>query len=184
MSHSPSIRNICWSAGTLFILATDGTLYHGLMVKRNVELSINRNSDEFIEQRSNGRADISDNQECTIELKRIPNIDRITNVAVDQRCESFVILQENSKRYLTIPTLADDPMTFKALLNETSEFDLLHDIVFHVSFILFIIPFNCLNIICIFRLKMKYFQRINTLSSQGPKDCVTLYSNIQINIFI
>lgn len=134
MPLSLSIRNIYWSAGTLLTLATDGTLYTGSMEKQKIDTSANRNFvKEFIEQRSKRHVDISETQKCVIDLKRVPNIDRITNVCVDQRCESFVILQENSKRYLTIPVLADDPINFKTLLHDTTESDLLHDIVFHVS---------------------------------------------------
>lgn len=43
-----------------------------------------------------------------------------------------IYLQENSKRYLTMPVLPDEPLTFKSLLTETTEFDSFHDVVFHV----------------------------------------------------
>lgn len=120
----------------LLMLATDGILYKGTIDRRSIDSKDHRGGEgEFVEQRSNRRADISDTFQCDISLARIPNIDRVTNVAVDQRGESFVILQENSKRYLWIPVIPNDPITFKGLLNDTTEFDLLHDIVFHVSFI-------------------------------------------------
>lgn len=133
--HSFSIRNVYWSDRTLLILATDGILYKGVITRHSVESKNYRGcEEEFVEQKSNRRMDISETCRCDIDIMRIPNIDRVTNVSVDQRGESFVALQENSKRYLWIPILSDDPITFKALLNETNEFDLLHDIVFHVSF--------------------------------------------------
>lgn len=144
MPLSLSIRTIYWSAGTLLTLATDGTLLTGSIQKQKVNTSANRNFvEEFIEQKSKRHVDISETQKCVIDLKRVPNIDRITNVYVDQRCESFVILQENSKRYLTIPVLDDDPINFKALLHDTTESDLLHDIVFHVSVPILIIHLHC-----------------------------------------
>lgn len=153
MPLSLSIRNIYWSAGTLLTLATDGTLLMGSMEKQNVNTSTNRNFvEEFIEQKSKRHVDISEMQKCVINLKRVPNIDRITNVSIDQRCESFVILQENSKRYLTIPVLDDDPINLKTLLHNTTEFDLLHDIVFHVSVAgkKFLIITDTLNILSYF----------------------------------
>ncbi|XP_055309724.1 inhibitor of Bruton tyrosine kinase [Sitodiplosis mosellana] len=134
MKHSFSIKNVYWSDGTLLILGTDGILYKGTITRSSVESKDHRGcEEEFVEQKSNRRMDISETCRYDIDLTRIPNIDRVTNVSVDQRGESFVALQENSKRYLSIPILPDDPITFKSLLNETNEFDLLHDIVFHVE---------------------------------------------------
>lgn len=135
IKHSFSIRNVYWSDRTLLILGTDGILYKGTITRTSIESKDMRGcEEEFVEQKSNRRMDINETCRCDIELTRIPNIDRVTNVSVDQRGESFVVLQENSKRYLWIPNLPDDPITFKSLFNETNEFDLLHDIVFHVSF--------------------------------------------------
>lgn len=129
-----SIKSIFWCARDLLILATDGTLYKGTITRRTIQTTNQRGDDEdFVEQKSNRKMDISANCKCDIDLMRIPSIDRVTNVSVDQRGESFVVLQENSKRYLLVPSVPDEQITFKALLNETTEFDLLHDIIFHVS---------------------------------------------------
>lgn len=129
-----SIKSISWCARNLLILATDGTLYKGTITRRTIQTTNQRGDDEdFVEQKSNRKMDISANCKCDIDLMRIPSIDRVTNVSVDQRGESFVVLQENSKRYLLVPSVPDEQITFKALLNETTEFDLLHDIIFHVS---------------------------------------------------
>lgn len=133
MKHSFSIKNVFWCDRNLLLLASNGILYKGSIARHSVESTSPRESaEEFVEQKSR-KVDISENIKCDIDLMRIPKIDRITNVSVDQRGESFVVLQENSKRYLTIPAIPDDPITFKSLLNEATEFDLLHDIVFHVS---------------------------------------------------
>ncbi|XP_031631768.1 inhibitor of Bruton tyrosine kinase [Contarinia nasturtii] len=133
MAHSFSIKNVYWcNRMVVLILATDGILYKGTITRHSVNPKECRGCDEeFVE--INRRMDISETHKCDIVLTRIPNIDRVTNCSVDQNGESFVALQEYSKRYLFIPHLPDDPITFKALLNETSEFDLLHDIVFHVE---------------------------------------------------
>lgn len=188
MPLSLSIRNIYWSAGTLLTLATDGTLHTGSMQKQKANTSANRNFvEEFIEQKSKRHVDISETQKCVINLKRVPNIDRITNVSVDQRCESFVVLQENSKRYLTIPVLDDDPINFKTLMHDTTEFDLLHDIVFHVSepcTSIFIIIHSHSKPFSFYRLRMRHFRRINILYFHEPKDYVILFSNMKTNISI
>lgn len=134
MAQSFSIKTMFWNTKMLLVLASDGILYKGAITKHSVESRSPRDcTEEFVEQKSSRRLDINENCKCQIDLIRILNIDRITNVSVDQRGESFVALQENSKRYLTIPVIPDDPITFKSLLNDTTEFDLLHDIVFHVS---------------------------------------------------
>lgn len=133
-AHSFAIKTISTCDRMLLVLATDGILYKGTITRHSIESTGSRtNTEEFIEQKSNRKVDISETFKYVIDLIRIPNIDRITNVSVDQRGESFVVLQENSKRYLTIPSVPDDPITFKSLLNDTTEFDLLHDIIFHVE---------------------------------------------------
>lgn len=133
MKHSLSIKNIFWCDRKVLALSSSGVLYKGSITRHSIESSSSRDStEEFVEQKSR-KVDISESQRCDIDLIRVPNIDRVTNVSVDQRGESFVILQENSKRYLNLPAIPDDPITFKSLLNETTEYDLLHDIVFHVS---------------------------------------------------
>lgn len=139
MKHSFSIKTIDWCCDRVcLILGADGALYRGKIARNSINTSSPRDfMEEFVEQKSNRKADISETHRCDIDVQRIPNIDRITNVSVDQRGESFVVLQENSKRYLTVPDIPDDPITFKSLLNETTEFDLLHDIVFHVSVCVF-----------------------------------------------
>lgn len=136
MKHAFPIKTIdCSNCDRVcLILGLDGALYHGKIARHSIDASSPRDfMEEFVEQKSNRKVDISETYRCDIDVQRIPNIDRITNVSVDQRGESFVVLQENSKRYLTIPEIPDEPITFKSLLNETTEFDLLHDIVFHVS---------------------------------------------------
>lgn len=134
MKQTFSIKTINWSDRVCLILATDGALYRGTIARHSIKSTSPRDcTEEFVEQRSNRKVDISETCQCAIDVRRIPNIDRITDVSVDERGESYVVLQENSKRYLTIPEIPDEPITFKSLLNDTTEFDLLHDIVFHVS---------------------------------------------------
>lgn len=133
LKHTFPIKTIQSCDRVCLILGNNGALYRGTITRHSIESRPRDCTEEFVEQKSNRKVDISGTCRCDIDVIRIPYIDRITNVSVDQRGESFVVLQENSKRYLTIPEIPDDPITFKSLLNETTEFDLLHDIVFHVS---------------------------------------------------
>lgn len=131
---SMSLHRILPRGKNLIVLSSDGNLFHGELKNIVIDrLNQSDSAEEFVEQKANRRQDFDENQCCEIHLTRIPYIDRVTDVSVDQKGDSFVILQESSKRYLTIPILPDDPISFKALLTEVDEFDQLHDIVFHVS---------------------------------------------------
>lgn len=150
------LQKLQWSGKNLLLLSSDGVLHMGHLTKQSIDATaVRETAEEFVEQKSNRRLDICEQNRCQITLERVPNIDRVTDVSVDQRGESFVILQvrtssssgirtdifnvstfrsqENSKRYLTMPVLPEDPITFKSLLTETTEFDSSHDVVFHVS---------------------------------------------------
>lgn len=168
MRHSIPLQKIYWSGKNLLVLSSDGVLYMGYLSKQSIDLTaVHESPEEFVEQKSNRRHDICEHNRCEITLERIPNIDRVTDVSVDQRGESFVILQvrsnnrsqcwvqfinvgifflqENSKRFLTMPMLQDEPLTFKSLLTETTEFDSSHDVVFHVSWKIVCTPTAKLN---------------------------------------
>lgn len=128
-----SLEKIVWCGRNLLVLSSDGILYFGELTKRTVDRSYQaNNNEEFVEQKSSRRHEIEESLKCEISLARISKMDRVTDVFVDQKGESFVALQENSKRYLNVPVLPDEPISFKALLTETNEFDQLHDIIFHV----------------------------------------------------
>lgn len=133
-SHSMPKQKIYWSGENVVVLSTDGNLFIGEIVKRAIDRSNSSDSSkEFVEQKSNRRQDIDETNCYEMVMKRMPYIDRVTDVSMDQTGESFVILQESSKRYLTFPLLPDDPISFKALLTEVNELDRLHDVVFHVT---------------------------------------------------
>lgn len=132
LKDSISPQKIFLCGKNLLVLSGDGNLYHGELMKITIDRSSQPDSsEEFVEQTR--RQDFDDNHRCEIRLTRIPYIDRVIDASVDQKGESFAILQESSKRYLTIPAIPDDPISFKALLTEVDEFDQLHDVVFHVS---------------------------------------------------
>lgn len=78
----------------MLLLSSDGGLYMGHLQMQSTDSSfLHESNEEFVEQKSNRRPDICEQSRCEITLERIPNIDRVTDVSVDQRGESFVILQ-------------------------------------------------------------------------------------------
>lgn len=92
--HGLSLQQLCWCGKNLLFISNDGNLYHGVMTKHLINANnIQYTDEEFVEQKSNRRQDICENSKYEICLTRISNIDRVTDVCVDQRGESFVILQ-------------------------------------------------------------------------------------------
>lgn len=76
------------------LLSSDGGLFMGRLSKQSIDsTALHESTEEFVEQKSNRRLDICEQNRCEITLERIPNIDRVTDVSVDQCGESFVILQ-------------------------------------------------------------------------------------------
>lgn len=78
----------------MLVLSSDGSLYMGQLTKQSIDgTAIADCMEEFVEQKSNRRQDFCERNCCEISLQRIPNIDRVTDVSVDQSGESFVVLQ-------------------------------------------------------------------------------------------
>lgn len=94
MRHSIPLQKIYWSWKKLVLLLNDGDLYIGHLTIQVIDPNQGHEStEEFIEPKSNRRLNIRELNRCEITLERILNIDRVTDVSVDQRSESFVILQ-------------------------------------------------------------------------------------------
>lgn len=68
-----------------------------------------------------------------IELQRIIQIDRAIDVFCDEDFASFAALQESHVKYFKSPALNPEEYTFKKLYNDVSEYDAIHDIIFHVD---------------------------------------------------
>lgn len=97
MKHSIPLQKIYWSGKNLLLLSSDGGLYVGHLIKQSIDsTAVHESTEEFVEQKSNRRLDICEQNRCEITMERIPNIDRVTDVSVDQCGESFVILQVRS----------------------------------------------------------------------------------------
>lgn len=136
VKHPITLQEIYWCGEQLIVISSDGNLYKGTIAK-DTAYRANRSAtslnEEFVEQKSSRRSDVCENSKYLISLMRVPNADRVTDISFDQRGESFVILQESSKRYLITPQLSDEPISLKTLLNQSTEVDGIHDIVFHVG---------------------------------------------------
>lgn len=118
----------------MHIISSDGILYRGYFQTGAIETR------KFIEDVNNDgfmyhtkRTDINPYLRLEIKISSVPKIDRVCDIAVDEKASSFIALQEDSKKYVDKPTLPIEPMSLKELLLDTSEDDKLHDIVFHVS---------------------------------------------------
>lgn len=129
------IEHIDWIDDSVYAIIVHGRLYKGKFNKDNIILSDSNleTSDGFIEQSRNKRTDLNPLLRLGIQLRRLPKIDRLRAFSVDESNESFVALQGNSMNDIDKPQLADEIVGLKDLLNEASEADTLHDIVFHVS---------------------------------------------------
>uniref|UniRef100_A0A1B0BRM9 BTB domain-containing protein n=1 Tax=Glossina palpalis gambiensis TaxID=67801 RepID=A0A1B0BRM9_9MUSC len=68
-----------------------------------------------------------------IDLQPVANIDRVVDIFCDDDFASFAVLQESHMKYFQLPTLKQEEYTFKKLYNGISEYDSVHDIVFHVD---------------------------------------------------
>ncbi|XP_055379540.1 inhibitor of Bruton tyrosine kinase-like isoform X2 [Condylostylus longicornis] len=79
------------------------------------------------------KKDINGDYKIRIELARVDGIDRAVDICCDESFESFAVLQEHSRKYFVLPKLHSEEYNFKKLLNDVSEFDAIHDIVFHID---------------------------------------------------
>lgn len=68
-----------------------------------------------------------------IDLQRIIQIDRAVDVFCDDDFASFAVLQESHMKYFKLPNLTPEEYTFKKLYHDVSEYDAIHDILFHVD---------------------------------------------------
>ncbi|XP_013100750.2 inhibitor of Bruton tyrosine kinase [Stomoxys calcitrans] len=68
-----------------------------------------------------------------IDLQHILQIDRAVDIFCDDDFASFACLQESSMKYFKLPALNPEEYTFKKLYHDVSEYDAIHDIVFHVD---------------------------------------------------
>lgn len=68
-----------------------------------------------------------------IDLQHIIHIDRAVDIFADDDFVSFACLQESSMKYFKLPALNPEEYTFKKLYHDVSEYDAIHDLVFHVD---------------------------------------------------
>lgn len=68
-----------------------------------------------------------------VDLQQIIQIDRAVDIFCDDDFASFAVLQESYMKYFKLPALNPEEYTFKKLHLDASEYDAVHDIVFHVD---------------------------------------------------
>ncbi|XP_061394598.1 inhibitor of Bruton tyrosine kinase [Musca vetustissima] len=68
-----------------------------------------------------------------IDLQHIKQIDRAVDIFCDDDFASFACLQESAMKYFKLPTLSPEEYTFKKLYHDVSEYDGIHDLLFHVD---------------------------------------------------
>lgn len=137
LNQTMPIKHISWVESAVHIISTEGILYRGyfraesLEARKFIRDTNVDDSDGFIHRSK--RTDINPYLRLEIQIGSVPKIDRVCDIAVDEKASSFIALQEDSKKYIDKPALSMVPMSLKELLAETSEDDKMHDVVFHVS---------------------------------------------------
>lgn len=129
------IEHIDWIDDCVYAVLTHGRLYKGKFDKENIIMNneILETSDGFIQQSRYKRTDLNRDVTLGMRLTRVTKIDRVLTLSVDESNESFVALQGDSMEEIDKPRSSDEVVVLKDLLNEVSEADTLHDVVFHVS---------------------------------------------------
>ncbi|XP_001360463.3 inhibitor of Bruton tyrosine kinase [Drosophila pseudoobscura] len=133
----PEIKKILYKCNQVLILSLDGCVYRGkcnqialpagiLEEKSKPNMDIWHNNDQ-------NRTEISREHVIRIELQRVPNIDRATDIFCDESFSSFAVLQESHMKYFRKPPLPRREHNFKKLYHDTCESDAVHDVVFHVD---------------------------------------------------
>lgn len=115
--------------GDQLLILSCGDVYTGKATRQTIQnpIDISEYKDTY------NKKEICTNSRIRIDLKRMPNIDRVVDIFADDDFASFAVLQESSRKYYTISDLPLEDNMFKTLLHEVSEFDAVHDIVFHVD---------------------------------------------------
>ncbi|KAG4074667.1 hypothetical protein HA402_004538 [Bradysia odoriphaga] len=127
-----NLTKLLWPRENLIIFVANGNLNSGTISLHDIKKTLPAAAEEYQEIVST-KKDMSTVKEFQISFNRIPKVDRVVEIQCDQLAESFVVLQEHSQRFLDVPKLIDDPLSFKNLMVEASESDSIHDIVFHID---------------------------------------------------
>ncbi|XP_055921882.1 inhibitor of Bruton tyrosine kinase [Eupeodes corollae] len=125
------IDKIFFKANQVLILS-QGDVYTGKCHQVPVQNYQESSADAWFTD-GQSRKDICNDQKIRIELSRIAQLDRAVDVFCDDDFTSFAVLQESYANYFVLPKLIDEEYSFKKLLNDSSEFDNIHDLVFYVD---------------------------------------------------
>nr|AAL29148.1 SD05384p [Drosophila melanogaster] len=131
------IKKILYKCNQVMVLSEDGCVYRGkcnqIAMPSSALQEKSRGSLDNWQDNDQNKTEISREHVIRIELQRVPNIDRATDIFCDEGFSSFAVLQESHTKYFRKPSLPRREHSFKKLLHETSDCDAVHDVVFHVD---------------------------------------------------
>ncbi|KAH8400712.1 hypothetical protein KR009_000515 [Drosophila setifemur] len=133
----PEIKKILYKCNQVMVLSEDGCVYRGkcnqIALPASDRQEQNRPNLDVWQSNDQNRTEISREHVIRIELQRVPNVDRVVDIACDEGFSSFAVLQESQGKYFRKISLPRREQSFKKLLHETSDSDAVHDVVFHVD---------------------------------------------------
>lgn len=117
-------------SGNSLIFINNGRVYIGELALNDVSQAKSKKRGDYQMLRSDGKVE---KKELHVKPKRVPLLNAVETVVVDETGQSFVALQQSAKRFLDIPEEVETALSFKSLLVEAQEDDSFCDLVFHVS---------------------------------------------------
>ncbi|XP_062547692.1 inhibitor of Bruton tyrosine kinase [Armigeres subalbatus] len=129
-SRNLEIEKIVWCNNNALVLLL-GNLYYGTITHKLNAQAVTQMS-EYTE--TYAKKEMSTTSKTRIELKRIKNLNNVTDFVCDNDGENFAALLENSRRCFQVPKQYESNYDFGNLLAEAHEMDGVHDLVFVVDY--------------------------------------------------
>lgn len=129
-SRNLEIERIFWCNNNALVLLL-GNLYYGTITHKLNAHAVTQIS-EYTE--TYAKKEMSTTTKTRIELKRIKNLNNVTDFVCDDDGENFAALLENTRRCFQMPKLLESNYDFGNLLAEAHEMDGVHDLTFLVDY--------------------------------------------------
>ncbi|XP_029709286.1 inhibitor of Bruton tyrosine kinase [Aedes albopictus] len=129
-SRNLEIEKILWCNNNALVLLL-GNLYYGTITHKLNAHAVTQIS-EYTE--TYAKKEMSTTTKTRIELKRIKNLNNVTDFVCDDDGENLAALLENSRRCFQVPELLESNYDFGKLLAEAHEMDGVHDLSFVVDY--------------------------------------------------
>ncbi|XP_077287148.1 inhibitor of Bruton tyrosine kinase [Arctopsyche grandis] len=140
------VMEVALTIETVMITTKLGEAFHGNIMPKKITFGKTRTSnDDMISPKDKSKHDGSkssfhqfiNRDECVlIKLKRLSNIHRAVDICCDIKGNNFAVLQvAPNSSLLDLPQVTSSQMVddMAALLDDASEFDLLHDVIFKIK---------------------------------------------------